>query len=509
MTESSRFTFWNFPLRRFFQLFLFILIFIPFFYFYRENNINIRFVDEEENIVVGNFLNKGFVLYKDLFVQHQPSAYLLSGFLQKMFRSHTIYEVVSLHRDFIVFWSFIWGILCFLYFGWSFFLAFLFIETTKIFIFGNLFIAESLVVYPILFFCGVVFYKKNLNNYLSFFLGLVFSFVLLTLLPVWPFLLVFLFLLFKGKEERKFVRPFLLGLSLLSVVLFYRIPFDYYFYNVFYINYSLYIPQTGQINVLKSFFPFFDIFFKPADHTHFLLILRLASLFFMSMILLLLYKKRLRLIFLSFFILGLVNLRYIRPGLDFYRGFHSLPWFSSLVFVSLIFLFYNYHTFSSKLKYLFFGSFFFVYFLSFFQSKEILFKNRDKDRDYYVNYSMPFDIGSAVSIMKKSDSTMFIAPDQFLIYWQADINPFSIFVFYYPWMDKLDFFRTRFNEYFSFKKPDFFFCSDPFLGVCGEVKDYIRLRKDKRYTDLYVAQDLVFSLSEKQKADLRFYNFEF
>jgi len=138
-----------------------------------------------------------------------------------------------------------------------------------------------------------------------------------------------------------------------------------------------------------------------------------------------------------------------------------------------------------------------------------LFKNRDKDRDYYVNYSMPFDIGSAVSIMKKSDSTMFIAPDQFLIYWQADINPFSIFVFYYPWMDKLDFFRTRFNEYFSFKKPDFFFCSDPFLGVCGEVKDYIRLRKDNRYTDLYIAQDLVFSLSEKQKADLRFYNFEF
>lgn len=506
--NSPRLLLLSFISKKWVLLFLMIAVFIPLAYFYRENNVNIRFVDEDENIVTGKLLNKNLVLYKDIFVQHQPVNYFLSQLLQKRFSFSSIYEVIAGHRDFMIFWSFFWGLLLTYFFGLSFLLAFVFMELTKIFLFGNLFLAESLVFYPVCFLLGILLYRRRINRDSSLFLGFLCSFLFFSLLPVWPF--VFLFFVFFVLKDRKFIKEFLLGFFLffLILTLFLRLSIEGYFYNVFFINFNFYVPQTGEVNLFKSFFPFFDIFFKPLDYTKLLVLERLISgLFFFGIVVSLLRGER-RMVFSLFLFLGLLNLRYFGAGLDFYRGFHKLPWFSALVFITFFVLGdFLINFWKNRLLSLILVLFIFLF--SFAQSKNLLFAARDKSRDYYVNYSSSFDIGQAIAIMKRKDSRLFVSPDQHLIYWQADILPFSEFIFYYPWMDRLDFFRSKIDREFSSQNPDFLFCSDLSLYVCGKASGYMRLKKDGRYTDLYVLGSLVNSLNKQQISQLEFYNFNF
>src|SRR5258708_38435404 len=119
--------------------------------FYRYHIFNHHFVDEEDNLVLGYYLTSGEKLYQDVFSHHQPFAYILSTAIQKKTQPTSVFLLIKRHREFMIFWSLIWGIFLLIRFRTLFIPILLIYELAKIYLFGNLFLADGLVVYPLLY----------------------------------------------------------------------------------------------------------------------------------------------------------------------------------------------------------------------------------------------------------------------------------------------------------------------------------------------------------------------
>ena len=147
------------------------------------------FADEEENFLPGKYIFNGKKLYSDIFVQHQPTAYIISGFIQKIVNPKTISALVKVHRFSIILWSALWGIALTLRFGLPLFIAVLILELAKISLLGNLFLAESLVVYPLIYIGAYTILIKKDKFIELFFVGLLIAFVFYSLSPLWPLII--------------------------------------------------------------------------------------------------------------------------------------------------------------------------------------------------------------------------------------------------------------------------------------------------------------------------------
>jgi hypothetical protein len=94
---------------------LLIFLLLLFFFFTSKAYINhvffLDFADEEENFLPGQYIFQGKKLYTDIFVQHQPLAYIGSGVIQKIVHPQTISALVKTHRYGIILWSLIWSII--------------------------------------------------------------------------------------------------------------------------------------------------------------------------------------------------------------------------------------------------------------------------------------------------------------------------------------------------------------------------------------------------------------
>ena len=143
------------------------LFFIPVFIIYYKESVSFHFIDEYNNILAGYFLLKGKTLYSQIFFQHQPLMAYISYTLQKILHPNTLYKLVLYHRLFIVFAAFIFDLLLVFRFriiGFGFTVIF---ELTKYYLFGGTFLAESLVVYPLIYLLGLVWevlLKQKISN---------------------------------------------------------------------------------------------------------------------------------------------------------------------------------------------------------------------------------------------------------------------------------------------------------------------------------------------------------
>lgn len=205
------------------SLILGLLSLLVFSYFYRQQALNLRFVDEEDNLVIGKYVAKGEKIYDDIISNHQPLTYILSAQVEKLTHPQNGYFLIMRHREAVIVWSLVWSILLIYSFGFATLGCIVIYELTKIHLLGNLFLAESFAVYPTLYLLGSVF-EKRLTKLEIFLLGLSFGLSLFLLLPIWPVLFfMFLFLFIKQKEQiAKIIKYFIAGfLPVLAIVFFY------------------------------------------------------------------------------------------------------------------------------------------------------------------------------------------------------------------------------------------------------------------------------------------------
>jgi len=178
-----------FTLKKTIKYIVLIIFLILFYLIQKDRLISPSFVDEQDNFVIGKELSIDKKLYKDFFSHHQPLAYIISSSLQKTIPINSIFELISRHRQFIFIWSCLWYLFFTYKFGYKGLLISLSLESLKYWNFAYMFLAESIVIYPLIFIALYLFYEK-LKSSEFFLLGLCFAFSFWILATIWTFLKV-------------------------------------------------------------------------------------------------------------------------------------------------------------------------------------------------------------------------------------------------------------------------------------------------------------------------------
>lgn len=481
-------------------------------YFYTKNAFSVHFVDEEYNFAIGKYLLKNEVLYKDIITNHQPITHIASSFVQDYSKPNSIFLLVNRHRTAIAVWSLVWSVLFVLFFGASVLFFIFCYELTKSYLFGNLFLAETIVVYPFLFLIGLIIYQKKLSHPLLLtFLGICISLCLFLLGPIWP-AVAFLTLSLLYRQRNHLIKTLIfmfLGLFIIILALWKYVSFPGYLYWYLYTNFIYTIPsyhgnEPWVLTILKSFMSPV-ISFVTFDNTPMLWLIRIFSLL---LIINLVIFRKFRLVLIVTTLLGLSNIRFVPPGSGHYSGFHMLPWFGALVFITSTLALQQFKQnipAAFKLTNVLLIIFAVVFSLNY--AKPVLLEKRDSQKDYLINYSTYTDRGEIIRIMRDPKDTLFVSHDSWLIYWQSDTNHVPTLFGYYAWMSSVPKLHAAVLEKFSKNPPTFFYCDDcKGLDLEQFLPRYTNIKKNKIPTDLYVISNKIKNLSKSQKEQLKFYD---
>lgn len=396
--------------------------------------------DECFNYVGGYFVLKGRALYSEIFFNHQMLMAYMSSLIQALLKPNSIYYLVLQHRMFV----FVFGLAMDLLIMWRFGLAgalfaFLF-EATKFYLMGSLFLAESVLVYPLVYIFGLA-WQKLIGNKLSLFdyvfSGLVVWFIIFLREPMFLVALFLLVLVNLDKRLSK-VNFFSLGtFSILTLVTLLTTSLPDYIYQVITLN-----SKTGFASEVSAygngFFGILNIFFYPfvilfnGQRTFFREILvGIDIIFFLSLAVLFFKSKKKSIVFILILILGLANLRVVSPGLMFYGAFHMLPWYGLFIMATFLLLQYIYtikklHMFS---KLLLLGAVVLILY-SAFSPKAFLHENIDRNKDFELNFDRYYIYGQAITYLAKPQDTLFLDGWDDLIYWQAGRDSSYKYVIY-------------------------------------------------------------------------------
>lgn len=505
--------------KRLFLTTILTLVFIFILKAYLNHIFFLDFADEEENFLLGKFILNGKKLYADIFTQHQPINFLISAFVQKIINPQTISAVVKIHRLAIILWSTIWAIILTLRFSFPLLITVLIIELTKISLLGNLFLAESLVIYPLVYIVAYTFLVKNDQPIEFIFVSLLIMFIFYNLLPLWPLMIFLCLYLILRNNKRLKKGLIILGIFILTTLtIFYFSNIKNYFYNTVYITIKYYLPLSkefafkkdigGNLSFIKAFLaPIIALF--EMKTTQFLWVIKsLALLLIINLGLLWKYQIK-KLVVLIIFILGLSSLRYVPPSAELYGSFHMLPWFSLLIlFVSITSLKLIKQNTNFLVKVI--NIFLIILTLStaFIHSKYRLFDIRNPQTDLHVHYSSQYQYSQALKIMKNAKDTLFVIPANMLIFWDTNILPASKYTYFYPWMEKTTM-SEDIKQIFTKNPPSFLYCQDCQKTIIYKyINNYQPLKKSGNLSFLYVRYDKLGQLSKEQITNLKLINFE-
>jgi len=448
-------------------IFITIILLLLTGYLYTRSSFSFRFVDEEYNFTIGNYLLKKEILYDDIITNHQPITHIFSAYVQKSSKPNSIYFLVKRHRGAIAVWSLIWSIIFIIYFGLSALLFTFVYEVTKSYLFGNLFLAESLVVYPLLFLYGVIIYKKSLvNPLLVVFSGICIGICLFLLTPIWPALFLFI-LLFFTRQKKYFDKSllYLLVGVLITLVFIFKyssLPgyIDYIYQTLTYTIPTYHGSESWILTILKSLItPLLS--FVNSELTPTNLLIRVFSLLLITNLIFLILRRRFRETLIIICLLGLTNIRFVQPGTGHYSGFHMLPWFSVLLFISLSLSLQN---LKQKVGILFKMSnillILLIIILSVNYAKSVFLQQEDTQKNYLIHYSTYIDRGEIIKVMKDTSDTLFVSRDSWMVYWQSDINHLPKLFGYYPWMSGIPSLKSLVLDQFHKNPPTFLYCDN-------------------------------------------------
>ncbi len=490
---------------RLFLLSLVGCIFVVTLPFYRSHIFAVHFVDEDDNIVIGNYVKEGKKLYTDIFSQHQPSMFVVSAALQDSIFVNNVQMLVQRHRELMIGWSILWIIFLVARFGFPLFMTTSVLELSKITLLGNLFLAESLVVYPLIYLLAHFFLAPATTQTIEkIFLTTVFWLLWYSLTPLWPVLTLLLVLYaHKHQGDVGLFRMLIITGLIFTIWLMNITNLSDYFVSAIYINYKYYIPLTTPFgfteSIYKSLFaPLFALFSTKSGEL--LMLIRLLSLgFLINLLYLIKDKNYLRVIFIIS-ILWLTSLRYIDPAGLLYGVFHMLPWFAVLI----LFCFINAST-PKIINIIMLGI---ISLASLQVARTNLFDIRVPEDDYYVNFSPKADIREAVKIISESSpQTIWVEPVMYYPHWRTTAQPYTKMVNYYGWMDQTEPMKSELDHNLGVELPTIVYAETK-LGIGAYMDQYTPITREGKPSRLYLRMDQVDRLSSETRAHLLYYRFE-
>ncbi len=468
--------------------------------------------DDCFNFLGGYFIANGKVIYKDIFFNHQPIPAFISYLIQTITQPINIFELVLRHRQFVLLFGFLFNallILRFKYIALPFILVF---ELSKFYIFGDRFLAEGMVIYPLVYLFGLSLLKltKQKLYAIDYTISAVFSwFVIFSREPYIPLGVLLVVYIFWGRLEKLKKLSIGIFVVLTIVLLVYIGDLREYYFNIVSFNLAAVLPQDINVSMpgpkpLHIFLYPFYIFFYGGWNIFRQFLIGL-DVIFLIYLLIILKSKRFKLAIFIILLLGLANFRVILPGTLFYESFHMIIWYGLFLF-STSFLIFNF----SKAKYFKFVSLALLAFLlislvtsrSYFSNDKV-----DEHAEFLTQYGPILHAGETVKALSSPNDTLFLDRSDDLIYWQAD----RLSSYKYVWFtSQMNFFPKYTDErlkMFKTDPPDFYkeFGSCP-KKITSEndtlpsfVRDqYVRLYSNNEESCLFVRKDKLKEITEEQ-----------
>ncbi|MDO8659097.1 MAG: hypothetical protein Q7K54_00680 [Candidatus Parcubacteria bacterium] len=467
--------------------------------------------DDCFNIVAGYFITNGKRLYSEIFFNHQPLMAYFSSFIQNVFHPINIYDLVLTHRQSIMAFGLVMNIAIILRFGLPMF-GFVFLyEFSKFYVFGDRFLAEGVIVYPLVYMTGIV-WQKYTNKRLywhDFLLSSLFAwFVIFMREPYIIVTFVLYFLIFIGKPFSS-SKKIASGLLVLLIVAFLStMPLSEYFFNVVTVSSQTFFSEVGGSNLLGLgvinifIYPILILFGGEWNiFRYFLVGLDLVTL--TSFIFLFRAKEKRRALLILLLILGLANVRMVPPGKIFYSAFHMIVWYG-LFISSLIFLLNDLFLYKKKIAVLLSISLVMLFAYVVDSSKSFIREKIDPHYEFITNYGKELQVGEVVRLLSKPTDTLYLDWGDDLIYWQAKrLSPYK-YSWYTSGMPGFSRYRQARLEMFAISPPDFYFrfctkeiMADYFLPKAYE-NDYQNIYSLGEPTCLYVKKSKIADIQEEK-----------
>lgn len=500
-------------------LFLTILLFPLLSWIYYQRVGTFGFGDEWNNFIPAFFMFKGRILFSEIFHNHQPIPVFISYFIQGIFSPQTLYELISQHRGFVILWGLFFNFLIILRFKWRGIGAVFVYEATKYYVFGHLFLAEALLVYPLIYLFGLtwdVLEKKSVTK-LELITASISSFLIIFLRePFMPVAVVlFLIMLIHSKNPKK-ERPALLIFAILCIGIVFLISkgFFAYFHQVYLYNLIVILPNQlssqsfpGETLVRSIFYPLYIVLEDGKWHYFRYLTAYLSIGFLIFIIINIIKHHKYKLSLFVIGVLALSNLRSTPPDVIFHEAFHNAPWYGIFIFsvFSLAKSFYHSskYLFNKYLMFIFIGG---ILFLSVYKDS-FIWEKVDKTYDFTVNYAHYYTQGEAIRILSQQNDTLFADLWDYLIHFQANLDSpykYAIYIFSMRGYPIYDIERDRM---FENNPPTFYYTLCP-KGVhppyIPEIikSDYKELLRDNIPSCIFVKREKAAKITDQKLNDI-------
>ena len=199
--------------------------------------------DDCFNYGAGYFLLQGKELYNGIFFNHQPFMAFISAGIQYISHPQTLFELIKYHRITSLLFANLFGIFLIFRFGFPLFLSLVIFESTKFYVFGDRFLAEGVIVYPMMYLALLIWNRsigKKIYVYEYIVMAICSWFIYWMREPFipWSVLVVVAFFAvgYKDKNQRKNVIHGVLALATLHVITFLHLPIREYVFNVIQAN---------------------------------------------------------------------------------------------------------------------------------------------------------------------------------------------------------------------------------------------------------------------------------
>ncbi|HEV2340123.1 MAG TPA: hypothetical protein VGT05_05230 [Patescibacteria group bacterium] len=442
-----------------------LLFSLPLFLLAYKQSVSFHFIDEYNNFMAGYFLLKGKTLYSQIFFQHQPLMAYISYVLQKLLHPNDLYKLVIYHRFTVFCFALLFDFLLVFRLRLAGFVFVCIFELTKYFLFGTTFLAESFVVYPIVYILGVVWdvlQKRNIKN-IDFWLATIGTwFVLWMREPYIPItLFLYLILLLSKRSLRTKIGAIVLITSLSSLTIM-SLPLHDYLFELITVNQTAVIAPEFQSNHIAGFgaialFLYPLLIFFQGIVTYFRGVLILVDLLFLfTFFQYFIHSKQWKNGLCLIFILGISNIRMIPPGTVYFGAYHMLVWYGLFVMMTLLLVSHLYRTEQHTPFRLFTSLFLFVlglYIVS--PINAFIWTKFDKQSIFNTNYGQYYVNGEVVRQLADSRTTFFVDGWDSLVYWQANQPVSYPFLFFYPPMQYFKLYTNARANMFQTNSPEF------------------------------------------------------
>lgn len=440
--------------------------------------------DDCFNIAAGYFISEGKTLYSEIFFNHQPLMPYLSFLIQKVFNPETIYQLILYHRVFILTFSFLMDVLIILRFGLVGLGFAVLYELTKFYIFGDRFLPEALVVYPMVFLFGLVWLKLKgevISKWESIISAVFTWFVVFMREPLVPLALILYASLlwtksFSKKHQLSLI--FFCGLSLATIIL---LPIKDYVFNVFQVNAAVEVSIARVYNNLPRIFAYpLYIYFEGQWNFLRPILVGLSTVFLISAAIYGVRLKKLKQVLFIIFILGLANLRVVPPATMFYEAFHMTVWYGLFIIITLLIL----QELDRKIRIAGIIVFLVIFFYSISRGS-FLYEKIDSRHEFTTNYGHYFAQGEVIKRLSNPSDSLFVDGFDELIHWTADRPSSYKYSLYTSVMPYFSVYTKAREEMFKNTPPDFYY------GTCPGDVNAQRLMPEEvvsAYTQLYFSE---------------------